>query len=135
MNRKSVGLTILWWVEAIISIRVLLFSAPVMINKYLAKSFALSDLNDRFIAVMTGTALLYGVVGIISILGFKYWKTMHYLAMILTFALTTGSLYFFDQPSQTVDLNYFAPVVFAVILTALAGFLSASAKDPGHARG
>ena len=123
MNGKSVGLTILWWVEAIISIRVLLFSVPVIINKYLEKSFALSDLNDRFIAVMTATALLYGVVGIISILGFKYWKATHYLAVILTFAFTVGSLYCFDQPSSTVDLNYFAPVVFAMVLTALAGFL------------
>jgi len=123
VNGKSVGLTILWWVEAIISIRVLLFSIPVMINKYLAKSFALSDLNDRMIAVMTATALLYAIVGIISIFGFRYWKTAHYLAVILTFALTAGSLYYYDQPSQTVELIYFAPFVFAMILTALAGFL------------
>jgi len=123
MNGKSVGLTILWWCEAIISIRVLLFSIPVMINKYLAKSFALSDLNDRFIAVLTGTALLYCIVGIISILGFRFWKVTHYLAVILTFTLTAGSLYAFDQPSGTVGLNYFAPFIFALVLTALAGFL------------
>lgn len=123
MNGKSVGLTILWWVEAIISIRVLLFSIPVMLNKYLAKSFELSDLNDRYIAVMTVTALLYGIVGIISIFGFRFWKMTHYLAAILTFALTVGSLYSFDQPAQTVNLIYFAPFIVATILTALAGFL------------
>jgi len=123
MNGKSVGLTILWWVEAIISIRVLLFSVPVIINKYLAKSFTLSDLNDRFIAVLTVTALLYAVVGIVSILGFKLWKLIHYLAAILTFVLTVGALTYFDQSPQTVGLNYFAPFVFALILTALAGFL------------
>jgi len=123
VNGKSVGLTILWWGEAIISIRVLLFTVPVILSKYLEESFALSDLDDRFIAVMTGTALLYVIVGIVSILGFRHWKTTHYLAVILTFALTVGSLYYFDQPSQTVDLIYFAPVVFAMIFTALAGFL------------
>ena len=60
MNGKPVGLTILWWVEAIVSLRVMLFSAPVMINKYLAKSFTLSDLNDRLIAAMTVTARMIG---------------------------------------------------------------------------
>jgi len=123
MNGKSVGLIILWWVEVIISIRVLLFSVPVIINKCLEKSFALSDLNDRFIAVLTVTALLYAVVGIVSIFGFKHWKLVHYLAAILTFVLTLGALTYFDQSPQTVGLNYFAPFVFALILTAFAGFL------------
>jgi len=123
MNAKSVGLTIMWWVEAIISLRVMLFSIPVILNKYLAKSFILSDLNDRFIAVMTITALLYCTVGIASILGFRYWKAAHYLAMIATFLLMMGSLYAFDQPQASVSLNYFAPIIFATVATALAGFL------------
>ncbi len=128
MNGKSVGLTIVWWVEAVISIRVLLFSIPVMINKYLAKSFTLSDLSDRFIAVITLTAVLYVTVGIVSILGFRYWKVVHYLAAILTFVLTVGSLYAFDQPSATVGLNYFSPFVFALVFTTLAGFLGRKSK-------
>jgi len=123
MNKNPVGLTILWWIEAIISIRVLLFSAPVMISKNLAKNFMLSDLNDRFIVVMTAVALVYGIVGIISILGFRLWKVAHYLAVILTLALTVGSLYAFSQPSGTVGLNYFTPVIFATVATVLVGFL------------
>jgi len=123
VNAKSVGLTIVWWVEAIISLRAMLFSIPVMLNKYLAKSFVLSDLNDRFIAIMTATALLYCLVGIASILGLRYWKAAHYLAMIAAFLLTLGSLYAFDQPQASVSLNYFAPVIFATIATSFAGFL------------
>jgi len=123
MSEKSVGLMIVWWGEAIISLRVMLFTIPVMLNKYLAKSFALSDLNDRFIAVMTATALLYFIVGIVSIFGFRYWKAAHYLAMIATFLLTLGSLYAFDQPQASVSLNYFTPVIFATAATSLAGFL------------
>lgn len=123
MSEKSVGLTIVWWVEAIISIRVLLFSIPVIINKCSAKSFVLSDLNDRFIAVMTATALLYCIVGITSVLGFRYWKVTHYLAVILISVLTAGSLYAFDQPSVIVNYNYFVPLIFATVFTALAGFL------------
>jgi len=123
MNAKSVGLKIMWWVEAIISLRVMLFSMPVILNKYLAKSFMLSDLNDRFIAVMTATALLYCITGAVSILGFKYWKVAHYLAMIATFLITMGSLYAFDQPQASVSLNYFAPIIFATAATAFAGLL------------
>jgi len=123
MNGKSVGLTIIWWSEAIIALRVLLFSIPVMINKYLAKSFTLVDLNDRFIAVITVTALLYCIVGVVSILGTRHWKVAHYLAAILTLTLTVGSLYAFDQPSATVGLNYFSPIIFATVFTAFTGFL------------
>jgi len=123
MKGKSVGLTIIWWLEAIISIRVMLFSVPVMINKCLAKSFALSNLNDRSIAVMTAAALLYCIVGIVSISGFRFWKVIHYLALVLTFALTVGSLYVYDQPSSTVNLSYFIPVMVATVYTALVGFL------------
>jgi len=123
MNERSVGLTIVWWGEAIISLRVMLFSIPVMLNKYLAKSFVLLDLNDRFIAVMTATALLYCIVGIVSILGFRSWKVAHYLALIAAFLLTLGSLYAFDQPQASVSLNYFAPFIFATTATTLAGFL------------
>jgi hypothetical protein len=123
MDRKSVGLIILLWVEAIISLRVMLFSVPVMINQYLEKSFALSGLNDRFIAVMTATVSLYCIVGIVSILGYRFWKATHYLALILTFVLTFGSLYAFDQPPATVHISYFVPLIFATLFTALAGFL------------
>ena len=123
MNKKPVGLTIVWWVEAIIAIRVLLFSAPVMINKYLAKSFALSDLNDRFMAVMSVTALLYCIVGIVSILGFRYWKVIHYLALISAIVLTVSSLYVLDQASETAGLSYFVPIIFAAIFTVLISFL------------
>jgi len=92
MDRKSVGLKILFYVEAIIAIRVLLFSIPVMINKYLASSFLLSDLNDCFIAVMTVTALLYLIVGVVSIFGYRYWKTIHYLAAFFTLIITVATI-------------------------------------------
>jgi len=123
MREKSVGLTVVWWMETIVSLRVLLFSIPVLLNKNLANSFVLSDLNDRFIAVLTTTALLYCIVGIASILGFKFWKATQYIAMIAALLLTVGSLYVFDQPSASVSWNYFTPVIFATVVTALAGFL------------
>jgi len=128
MNGKSVGLIIVWWIEAIISLRVLLFSIPVMINKYLAKSFALSDLNNRFIAVLTVTALIFFGVGIVSILGFKNWKALHYLAAIIALLLTVGSLYMMNQPLGTVDTYYFYPILFANLVVLLIVILGRATK-------
>jgi len=130
MNGRSVGLTILWWSEAIISIRVLLFSIPVMINKYLAKSFALSDLNDRFIVVLTVTALIFLGVGIVSIIGFKNWKALHYLAAVVALLVTVGSLYLMNQPLSTVGTYYFYPILCAnliVLLTVVLGRVTKTA--------
>lgn len=123
MNEKSVGLTIIWWSETIISLRVLLFTLPVMINGYLEKSFTLSDLNDRFIVLLSVTALLFCITGIVSILGTRHWKVAHYLSVVLTLMLTVGSLYAFDQSSATVSLNYFLPMIVATVFTAFSGFL------------
>ena len=123
MDGKSIGLKIMWWSEMIISIRVLLFLVPVLINQYLAKNFLLSNLNDRFIALLSAAAIFYLIIGVMSIIGFRYWKITHYLAAILTLALTAGSLFYFGQPSRTVDLIYFAPVFFAMVLTVFTGFL------------
>jgi len=119
MNKKSVGLMILWWGEAIISVRVLLFSVPVMINKYSAKTFALSNPDDRFIVVITLTALLYFIVGVISVGGSKFAKTAHYLAVILVFALTAGSLSAFGQSLLSAEWHYITPLLFSVLITLL----------------
>jgi len=119
MDGKSVKLVILWWSEMIISLRVLLFSIPVFINKYLAKSFSLADINDRFIAVISVTALLYFGVGLISIIGSKNWKVFQYSAAFIVLALTAYSLYTFDQPPGSVGLYYFYPVLLADMLALL----------------
>jgi hypothetical protein len=130
MNGKSIGLIILWWCEAIISVRVLLFSLPVIINKSQAKIFDLQALNDRFIVVMSATALLYFVVGVASICGYRYWKAIHYLAAIFTVLLTVGSLVIVGQPADdVVGGYYFFPIIVSAIFVCLAGFL-ARAQQP-----
>jgi len=129
MNGKSIGLIILWWCEAIIAVRVLLFSVPVIINKSLAKSFLLSGLNDRFIVVITVTALLYFIVGVASIFGYRYWKAIHYLAAVFTLLLTVGSLSILGRPSDIVGLYYFFPIFVSTVFVCFAGFLG-GAKQP-----
>jgi len=129
MNRKSIGLTILWWCETIIAIRVLLFTMPVIINKYWAGNFLLSGVNDRFIIVLSATALLFFVVGIASIIGYRYWKAIHYLAAVFTLVLTVGSLSVFSQPSDIVGVYYFTPIFVSIVFVCFAGFLG-SVKRP-----
>jgi hypothetical protein len=123
MNGKSVGLIILWWSEVIISVRVLLFSIPVMISKYSAKSLSLSDPDSLFMAMITVTALVYFAVGIISISGYRFWRAAHYMAAALIILLTAGALYTTAQPPAGAGAHYFLPLLFSVIFTVLAGVL------------
>ena len=111
MVGRSVGLKILFWSETIISVRILLFTIPVMMNKIVAKSFHLSNGNDSFIALLSTTAVFYVFVGIASILGFRYLKAVHYLAAVVTLSLTVGSLNLLDQSSASAGVHYFYPVL------------------------
>ena len=123
MSKNPVGLIILWWSETIISLRVLLFSMPVMINKYSSGHFSLSNMDDRFMALLSLTALLYFVVGILSISGFKFRQGIHYAAVIVVLLLTVGSLYLSNQLVTKTDPYYFLPLLFSVVIIALAGIL------------
>ena len=123
MNKRSVGLIILWWVEVIISIRVLLFAIPVMINKYSAASFSAKNLEDRFMIVVTGAAVFYLLVGVMSIRGVRFWKGAHYLAVFFICVLTVGSLRLPGQLAGGVALYYFLPLIVSVAISVLAVIL------------
>jgi len=120
MGQRSVGLKILWWSEMIISIRVLLFTIPVMINKYSTQNFLLSKPEDRFIAVITLAALIYFFVGTLSVAGAKIWRTIHYLAVIIIVIVTLSALKMTSDLSATMGLYYFLPFLFSVIVTMFA---------------
>lgn len=128
MGGNSVGINILWWSETIIALRVLLFSLPVIINKSLAKTFVVSNINDRFIAVLTVAALFYCVVGVSSIFGHRYWKSVHLLAAIFTGVLTLGSIYILEQPATKIGVYYFTPIIFSVVIALIAGVLGGAKK-------
>lgn len=128
MNNKSIGLTILWFVEAIVAIRVLLFAVPVIISKIQDSHFMVTQVADRFIVVATATALTYLVVGVSSVMGYRYWKALHFLAAVFTLVLTVGSLSFMGQPSGQVTPMYFSPIVVAVVIVVFAGTLGHEEK-------
>ena len=124
MGEKSVGLKILCWSEIIISLRVLLFSIPVMINKHSAGSFSLSNLEDQFIGILSLTAVLYFVVGIMSLSGNKLWKAAHLLAVVLVLFATLASVKVSGQAMGSENAYFSLPLLFSVIVTVFTGILS-----------
>ncbi len=117
LRSKSLGLTILWWAEIVVGARTLLFFVPVMINKCLMKSFLPAVIEDRFIAGVSLTALLYFIVGIVSLSGSKLWRLFHYLAAALTVFWTVGLYNVMVHTRTPPAWEYFVPTLVAVVTT------------------
>ena len=122
-ENKSVGLKILSWGETIVSARVLLFCVPVFINKILEKSLYPERVDDWFIIILTTVALLYFILGIASIMGYKLWRTFHYLTLVLVVLLTFGLLRQVAIHAVQLHWVYLSPVIFSVVVTVFATFL------------
>lgn len=129
MSRKSIGLVIVWWSEVIISLRVLLFTIPVIINKVIGENFELTDKEGSIIVLLTLTAVFYLLSGLASIAGFKFWKWLHLAAVMLTGLLTLNAL---KGADRAAGLYFYYPVAFAVVITALAVMLD-KGKAPASA--
>ena len=123
MEGKSVGFKILCWSEVIISLRVLLFSIPVMINKNSAGSISLSNLDDRYMAILSLTAVLYFIAGVMAIAGNKLWKSAHILGVVFVTLATLATVKVAGQPLASITAYYVLPLLFAVIVTVLTGIL------------
>lgn len=117
MRMESLGLRIWWWAELVVGVRTLLFFVPVMINKYLMKSFSSAILEDRFVAGVTLTALLYFIVGIVSLRGSPLWRLLHYVAAALTVFWTAGLYGLMAQTYTPPVWGYFVPAIAAVVAT------------------
>ena len=128
MEGKSVGLRILCWSEVVVSLRVLLFAVPVMINKNSAGTFSMSNLDDRFMAVLSLTAVLYFLAGILAISGNKLWKASHLLAVVFVALATMTTVKVAGTALSSADSYYALPLLFAVILTSLTGILGRTKK-------
>ena len=130
MRGKSIGLVILWWSEVIISLRVLLFTVPVIISNVSGGNLAGPDKESGIIFLLTLTAVFYLFCGLASIAGFKFWKWLHFAAVMLTGLLTLNAL---KGTGRAADgLYFYYPVVFAVIITGLAVMLD-KGKAPASA--
>ena len=124
MNKASVGATILWWMEAIVSIRVLLFTIPVLINKQMTAASQGSGGSDWFILLLTVAAALFLAVGLLSIFGHKLAQIFHFLAAGVVVAMTIGLVMQSSGSAAGVSAGHFIPSVVAIIFAGLAFFLT-----------
>ncbi|MCA9403684.1 MAG: hypothetical protein KC897_07875 [Candidatus Omnitrophica bacterium] len=120
MSKPSVGATILWWLETIVSIRVLLFTVPVMINRQMTAAQPGAGKEDGFILMITVAAALYLFTGLASILGHKLRQVFHYLAAGVVLIMTAG----LAVKSGGFQAGYLVPSVIAIVFTALAFVLT-----------
>ncbi len=129
MEGKSVGLKILCWSEVVISLRVLLFSLPVMIQKNSAGSLSMSNLDDRFIGLLSLTAVLYLIAGVMAIAGNKLWKAAHVLAVVVVVGATLVMARGAGEPITSANAYFASPILFAVVLTVLTAILGGTKKE------
>ena len=122
MNKKAIGLQILWWSELVISLRVLLFSIPVIINRNMAQSFVASNPGDTFIILITIAAVLYFIAGVMAVAKLKSWKFLHYLIFIVIVTGTLVPLVLLSKET-VVGLQFFLPLLISIIVTMLAVIL------------
>ncbi|MBZ0165917.1 MAG: hypothetical protein K8I00_03850 [Candidatus Omnitrophica bacterium] len=124
MKKSSVGTTILWWLEAIVSARVLLFTIPVLINNQMTGTTKSSGAENWFMLMITVAAVLYLFVGLMSIIGHKLAPMFHFLAAAVVLVMTIGMVMQSSGSTGGLNVGFFIPLVFASIFTALAYFLT-----------
>lgn len=113
---RPVVLQILWVAEIIVSLRILLFIAPVAINQYLARDFSPRADLDWFMIVITLTALLYLLIGIASVIGYRFWGFLHYGAVVLVLLMTAGLYRFLLLTATPVQTFYFLPLFWSILI-------------------
>lgn len=128
MGGNSLKLKIVWWAEVIISARALVFLVPVLINKYITKSFVPGLLDNLFIVVVAFAALFYLCVGIVSLLGHKFWRSFHFMGVTVVAALTAGLCHVVRTAHMPLKSVYFVPMIFVAVITL------AMAPRPGKPR-
>lgn len=102
----------------IVSARALVFFLPVLINKYLTEGFVPGLLDNLFIVVAALAALFYLFVGIISLLGHKFWRLFHWMGVMVVASLTAGLCHVVQEAQMPIRPIYFVPMVLAVMVIA-----------------
>lgn len=128
MKSNSLGLQILWWAEVVVGARTLLFLAPVMISKWQVRSLSPAALEDWFLWVAMFAAVLYFLIGIVSILGHKLWRVFHAVAMVIVLLLTFGLWNISIRQQVPLPFFYLLPAVWALLLTAAVYSIKARAQ-------
>ncbi len=114
MGTQSLGMKVLFGLEIVVSLRILLFTIPVVISRWMQKIFSAGYVDDWMILVSTVIAFFYLVVGVSSMSGHRLWKIFHYMAAIVTAMLTFGFLNLIVSVHEAPTFFHMLPTVMAL---------------------
>jgi len=133
MQSRSIIIKILYWLEVIISARILLFTLPVLLNNLTKGHFSFSNPEDFFITTLTVLGVYYFCVGIVAILEKPAVRLLHILGLILIAGLTAVLLRNISVTSDAQFETYhfipiFLSILFTLIVLVLGGGTSSKIK-------
>ncbi len=124
MKNQSIGPQILAWAEVIVSVRVLLFTLPVLLDKKMSGAAAAMGANDWFMILLTLSALLFVAIGLMSVLKNKSSAAVHIVAVVLIGVMTAVLMNRLSTTNLITSPAYFLPAGVAVVMTVLAFILN-----------
>ena len=114
MPQRSLAFIILGGIEIIVSLRVLFFCLPVLINNYRLHVFSSNIAADGFIVISTISSIVYLMVGLVTLLRYRLWRFFHYLAVIVIVILTLGLMKLIMGTPGAYSPVYFFPLIFSL---------------------
>jgi hypothetical protein len=119
MQPRSIALQILWWTEIIVSLRILLFFLPVLINKYISPQVAPSHIEDWGAVFLTFALLCYLLTGVLSLMGTRLWRLFHLLSVAVVVVMTLGFMQILSKANAPIKIAYFFPLIISVVIAVL----------------
>ena len=130
MNKRSILLTIIFWAEAIIAARVLVFTMPVLVSNYARGEFNLINAHDLSVMTVTLIALYYFMTALASVLGFKGWKWFHYLGTALTIVLIFSLVKRIIEAGGSASAMIYVPIVLSCALSIFVALQKTQVQKP-----
>ena len=115
MQQRSLFLNILLGCEVVVAIRVLIFSGAILADKMLSAKTAMS-LEEWFIVSFSISALFYLVIGILSFGGFRFWRILQYVAILVALVLSGAFLMMVQNSGHAISGAYFVPPALGLLL-------------------
>lgn len=132
---KQTVLRFLFWAEIVIGVKIVLFDAPLITQSLIIQqadvAMGLSHIMRFLISV---PALFYVIVGVLSLSGNTFWKSLHYVVAGTTIILNGLLLGILTVKHIPVTPVYTSPSLFSVLLLVWLFLLTRNDKQVKHKR-
>ena len=115
MDNKPMSLKIMLWAEIIVSARILLFVAPLVIHKAMTGTWG-HAIETYFLASIGAPAALYLVVGIVSLAGHQRWRFLHYIVITMSFLQTAALAAMIIRTGHPLFAYHFIPAEVSLLI-------------------